>query len=215
MKLHVFALTFALATAALAATQTANSFYNEAAFLYIQNRLPSAEIKCQEGLERYPNDQKLQMLLDRIREAKEEQKEQNKQNQEQNKQDQNQEQGEDQNQDENQDQNQQNQEQQGAEGESSDSENGSSESEAEAQAQGASSSSEGESSSAEQEPEQSEPEPPPESQGEDSSESEPPQDPGAMTPAEASQLLKDFDEQNGERKPWKPRKGQARPEKDW
>ena len=31
----------------------------------------------------------------------------------------------------------------------------------------------------------------------------------------AAQLLKDFDEQNGERKPWKPVRGQVRPAKDW
>lgn len=215
MKLRVFALIFALATAALAATQTANSYYNEAAFLYIQNRLPSAEIKCQEGLERYPNDQRLQMLLDRIREAKEEQKEQNQQNQKQNG---NQDQNQDQNQDENQEQNQDQNQGQGAQnqdegGESSSSEEGSSEAEGGAQGQGGSSSSEA--SSAGQEPEP-EPEPAPQDQDEGSSDSgEEPKDPGAMTPAEASQLLKDFDEQNGERKPWKPLKGQARPEKDW
>ena len=38
---------------------------------------------------------------------------------------------------------------------------------------------------------------------------------GEMSPEEAAQLLKDFDEQNGERKPWKPIRGQARPAKDW
>ena len=38
---------------------------------------------------------------------------------------------------------------------------------------------------------------------------------GEMSPEDAAQLLKDFDEQNGERKPWKPIRGQARPAKDW
>jgi hypothetical protein len=38
---------------------------------------------------------------------------------------------------------------------------------------------------------------------------------GEMSPEEAAQLLKDFDEQNGERKPWKRIRGQARPAKVW
>ena len=66
-----------------------------------------------------------------------------------------------------------------------------------------------------------EPEPQPEQPQENSSDSqgedpqEQPAQMGEMTPEEAAQLLKDFDEQNGERKPWKPIRGQARPAKDW
>ena len=62
------------ATAAMAAPKSASAYYSDAAFQYIENRLPSAEITCNEGLQYYPNDQKLQMLLDRIHEAKDEQK---------------------------------------------------------------------------------------------------------------------------------------------
>ena len=64
----------------MAFAKTASEYYKEASFLYIENRLPSAEILCEEALAKYPQDQKLQMLLDRIREAKEEQKNQNQKN---------------------------------------------------------------------------------------------------------------------------------------
>ena len=80
-----------LAATAFAAPKSASAYYSDAAFQYIENRLPSAEITCNEGLQYYPNDQKLQMLLDRIHEAKDEQKNENKKN--------------DKNQDNNQDQN--------------------------------------------------------------------------------------------------------------
>lgn len=191
------------AVAAFAAPKSASAYYSDAAFQYIENRLPTAEITCNEGLQYYPNDQKLQMLLDRIHEAKDEQKNENKKNDPQNNQDQNQDQN---NQDQNQDQNsgessssqddQQNQDQNGG---------------------GESSSSNAESSSSEggsgEQPQQ------PEGQSSDS-QSEQPEEPqevplGQMSPEEASQLLKDFDEQNGERKPWKPIRGQARPARDW
>jgi hypothetical protein len=176
-----------LAAAAMAAPKSASAYYSDAAFQYIENRLPSAEITCNEGLQYYPNDQKLQMLLDRIHEAKDEQKNENKKN--------------DKNQDNNQDQNQdqQNQDQNGENGQSSDSKAESSDS------------NEG---GAGQQPEQQ-----PEEQSSDSQGGEEPQEQpvqmGEMSPEDAAQLLKDFDEQNGERKPWKPLRGQARPARDW
>ena len=76
------ALSFVLffTAAAFAAPKSASAYYSDAAFQYIENRLPSAEITCNEGLQYYPNDQKLQMLLDRIHEAKDEQKNENKKN---------------------------------------------------------------------------------------------------------------------------------------
>ena len=89
------------AISAFAAPKSASAYYGDAAFQYIENRLPTAEITCNEGLQYYPNDQKLQMLLDRIHEAKDEQKNENKKNDPKN--DQNQDQN---NQDQNQDQNQ-------------------------------------------------------------------------------------------------------------
>ena len=208
-----------LVVAAFAAPKSASAYYSDAAFQYIENRLPSAEITCNEGLQYYPNDQKLQMLLDRIHEAKDEQKNENKKNDknQDNNQDQNQDQNKDQNQDQNQDQQNQdqnkdqqdqdkdqqnqdqNQDQNGENGQSSDSKAESSDS------------NEG---GAGQQPEQQ-----PEGESSDSNGGEEPQEQpvqmGEMSPEDAAQLLKDFDEQNGERKPWKPIRGQARPVKDW
>lgn len=206
-----------LAVAAFAAPKSASAYYSDAAFQYIENRLPSAEITCNEGLQYYPNDQKLQMLLDRIHEAKDEQKNENKkndknqdnnqdQNQDQNQQDQNGDgqsssSGEDQNQDQDQDQNggQSSSSQEGgsSESNSSDSNGGAGEQPQPEQPEEGSSDSQGDSSNDGAEPE------------------EQPVQMGEMSPEEAAQLLKDFDEQNGERKPWKPIRGQARPAKDW
>ena len=213
-------LVLIFAAAAFAAPKSASAYYSDAAFQYIENRLPSAEITCNEGLQYYPNDQKLQMLLDRIKEAKDEQKNENKKNDknQDNNQDQNQDQNKDQNQDQNQDQ--QNQDQNG-DGKSSGSESSSSQGDDQNQDQqggGQSSSSQGGESSDSNGGQQPEPQQPEEGSsdsqgGED--EQEQPVQMGEMSPEEAAQLLKDFDEQNGERKPWKPVRGQARPAKDW
>ena len=215
------------AISAFAAPKSASAYYGDAAFQYIENRLPTAEITCNEGLQYYPNDQKLQMLLDRIHEAKDEQKNENKkndpkndQNQDQNNQDQNQDkQNQDQNKDQqNQDQNQNNQNQNGDQSSSS-AQNDQNQNQQNQGQNGQSSSSQGANSSdsnggagEQQQPEQSE------GNSSDSNGGEPeqqPLQPGEMSPEEAAQLLKDFDEQNGERKPWKPVRGQVRPAKDW
>ena len=226
----VIALLF-LAVSAFAAPKSAAAYYSDAAFQYIENRLPSAEITCNEGLQQYPNDQKLQMLLDRIHEAKDEQKNENKKNDPKNDQNQdNQNQNQDKN---NQDQNkdQQNQDQQNQNQDQNQNQNGdqSSSSSADDQNQdqqnqgnqGQSSSSQGAQSSdsngggQQQQPEQQQPETgSSDSNGSDQEQQQPLQ-PGELSPEEAAQLLKDFDEQNGERKPWKPIRGQVRPAKDW
>lgn len=214
------ALSFVLffTAAVFAAPKSASAYYSDAAFQYIENRLPSAEITCNEGLQYYPNDQKLQMLLDRIHEAKDEQKNENKKN------DKNQDNNQDQNQDQNKDQQDQNQDQQNqdqnGEGNSSGSESSSSASEDQNQnGGGQSSSSDAGSSDSEggAQPEQ-QPEQPQENSSDSNGGEEPQEQPaqmGEMSPEDAAQLLKDFDEQNGERKPWKPIRGQARPAKDW
>ena len=216
---------FVLASVAFAAPKSASAYYGDAAFQYIENRLPTAEITCNEGLQYYPNDQKLQMLLDRIHEAKDEQKNENKKNdpkndknQDQNNQDQNQDkQNQDQNKDQ-QNQDQQNQNQNGDQSSSS-AQNDQNQDQQNQGQNGQSSSSQGANSSdsnggagEQQQPEQSE------GNSSDSNGGEPEQQPlapGEMSPEEAAQLLKDFDEQNGERKPWKPIRGQVRPAKDW
>ena len=217
-----------LAVSAFAAPKSASAYYGDAAFQYIENRLPTAEITCNEGLQYYPNDQKLQMLLDRIHEAKDEQKNENKKNDpknDQNQNDQNQDQNQDkQNQDQNKDQqNQQNQDQnQNQNGDQSSSSQNDQNQDKQDQGQngGQSSSSQSQSSDSNggageqpQQPEQSEGNSS-DSNGSDQ-EQEQPLAPGELTPEEAAQLLKDFDEQNGERKPWKPVRGQVRPAKDW
>ena len=229
-SMMVIALLF-LAVSAFAAPKSAAAYYSDAAFQYIENRLPSAEITCNEGLQQYPNDQKLQMLLDRIHEAKDEQKNENKKNDPKNDQNQdNQNQNQDKN---NQDQNkdQQNQDQQNQNQDQNQNQNGdqSSSSSADDQNQdqqnqgnqGQSSSSQGAQSSdsngggQQQQPEQQQPETgSSDSNGSDQEQQQPLQ-PGELSPEEAAQLLKDFDEQNGERKPWKPIRGQVRPAKDW
>lgn len=204
--MRVFACVLVSVVAAFAAPKSASAYYSDAAFQYIENRLPTAEITCNEGLQYYPNDQKLQMLLDRIKEAKDEQKNENQKKDPKN------DQNNDQNQDQNQDQNKDNQDQNSGESSSSQSDDQQNQDQ-----NGGQSSSSAESSSSQggegeqpQQPEQNSSD----SQGEQPE--MPPEVPeGQMDPADAAQLLKDFDEQNGERKPWKPVRGQARPARDW
>ena len=137
MNKFTLLLTVAAATTcalAAKAPKTAAQYYSDAAFQYIENRLPTAEITCKEGLSYYPDDAKLQMLKDRIEESKNEQQKQNQQNNPKNEN-----QNQDQNQDKNQNQDQQNQDQQ-----SQDQQNqGSSSSQNEDQNQGGSSDSQG------------------------------------------------------------------------
>ena len=104
-KFTLFLSVVAASTCAFAAKapKSAAQYYSDAAFQYIQNRLPTAEITCKEGLSYYPDDAKLQMLQDRIEESKDEQQQQNQQNNPNN---------ENQNQDQNQDKNQNEQNQQ-------------------------------------------------------------------------------------------------------
>ena len=198
----------AATTCALAAKapKTAAQYYSDAAFQYIENRLPTAEITCKEGLSYYPDDAKLQMLKDRIEESKNEQQKQNQQNNPKNEN-----QNQDQNQDKNQNQDQQNQDQQSQDQQNQDQQNqDSSSSQNEDQNQGGSSDSQGGDSQSSDSNESQQPDQP---QGENENPEEVPE--GQMSPQQASQLLKDFDEEHGERKPWKPVRGQARPEKDW
>lgn len=214
-KIVFLILLLAVCAFASPKAKTASAYYGDAAYLYFQNRLPSAEIACDEGLEKYPNDSKLQNLKARIQEAKDEQQKQNEQNNPngQNNQDQNKDQNQDENQDKNnQDKQDENQQDQGQNGESSSSsesaenqqnQNGSGES----SSSGMSSSSNGEGENQEQGGQ--------ENQQENADEPRDPENPNAMSREQASQLLKDFDEQNGERKPWKPARGQVYPEKDW
>ncbi len=213
-KFTLFLSVVAASTCAFAAKapKSAAQYYSDAAFQYIQNRLPTAEITCKEGLSYYPDDAKLQMLQDRIEESKDEQQKQNQQNNPNNE-NQNQDQNQDKNQNE---QNQQNQDQQNQD----ENQNGSSDSQGANSSDSQSSHSQssnsdsshsqggnGESSNSNEQEKSEQPQ-----GGNENPETVPP---GQMTPEQASQLLKDFDAEHGERKPWKPVRGQARPEKDW
>jgi flagellar biosynthesis GTPase FlhF len=199
---RVFLCFLLVSVMAFAAQKTAGGYYRDAAFQYIENRLPTAEITCKEGLSYYPNDMKLQMLLDRIQEAKEEQKNKNKeQNQDQQDQNQDQEQNkdqQDQNQDQEQNQDQQDQNQDQEQNKDQQDQNQDQEQNQDQQDQN-------------QDQEQNK-----DQQDQNQDQNDPQEMPvGQMSPEDASQLLKDFNEQNGEQKPWKPVRGQARPLKDW
>lgn len=216
LSFGIAVLSAATVSFAAKAPKSAEKYYSDAAFQYIENRLPTAEITCKEGLQYYPDDAKLQMLADRIEESKNEQQKQNQENnsnQDKQNSDQNQDQNSDKNpsddsQNENQDPNQ-NSEGQSSAGENS-AESSSSQGSENSDANGSGESlSDSRGSSAS---EQNAPEGSSGSNGDGENEEVPP---GQMSPQEASQLLKDFDEEHGERKPWKPAKGMARPEKDW
>ena len=199
---RVFLCFLLVSVMAFAAQKTAGGYYRDAAFQYIENRLPTAEITCKEGLSYYPNDMKLQMLLDRIQEAKEEQKNKNKeQNQDQQDQNQDQEQNkdqQDQNQDQEQNKDQQDQNQDQEQNQDQQDQNQDQEQNKDQQDQN-------------QDQEQNQ-----DQQDQNQDQNDPQEMPvGQMSPEDASQLLKDFNEQNGEQKPWKPVRGQARPLKDW
>ena len=226
----LFVLFLAVASFAAGAPSTARDFFRKGAYEYAAGKLPTAEITCKEGLSKYPNDEKLQFLLDRIKEVKDKQKNENKKNNpknDQNQNDQNQDQNQDkQNQDQNKDQqNQQNQDQNqnqnNDQGSSSSQNDQNQDKQDQGQNGGQSSSSQGGQSSDSNGGAGEQPQQPEQSEGNSSdsngSDQEQPQplQPGELTPEEAAQLLKDFDEQNGERKPWKPIRGQARPAKDW
>ncbi len=191
------------------APKSAEKYYSDAAFQYIENRLPTAEITCKEGLQHYPDDAKLQMLADRIEESKNEQQKQNQENNSSQ---------DKQNPDRNSSENSQNENQnpnQDSDGQSSAGDSSAESSSSQGSENSGADNSSGESSSdsrGSSASEQNAPKESSDSSGEGENEEVPP---GQMSPQEASQLLKDFDEEHGERKPWKPARGMARPEKDW
>jgi hypothetical protein len=194
-----------------AAARTAEAYYRDAAFEYVSGRLPTAALTCEEGLRKYPNDAKLKMLLERIRENKDEQKKKcdNPQNSgdqgDQNKDQQNKE-----NQDQNKDKQDSDQDQQG---QSSSAQGGSSNSQNKQGQQGQSSASGKSSASQNNSPEQNGNS---SAGGASSAQAAPmPLRPGELSKDQAEQMLRDFNQNTGERKPWKPVGGRTVPEKDW
>lgn len=173
--------------------KTATDYFQNAASLYVEGRLPSANIEAQEGLAQYPADAKLQMLAKRIQEAQDEQKKEcDKKNP-----------GNQENQD---DQDQKDQENQ----------NDSQQSPQDSQNQGQSSSAEASSSAQNGASSDSHSQ---EDQPSDQQQQQPvPQDSlkeGQLSPDQAAQLLKDFEENDREKKRKLNLRGRAIPEKDW
>jgi len=110
MKPTAFLIVFIFLSASVAA-QPADAFFHNSSNAYIDGQFDVAKRTVQEGLLRYPNDPKLQALLEQL--EKEQQKQQQNQNQQQQNQDQQQQQNQQQqNQQQNQDQQQQQQQQQ-------------------------------------------------------------------------------------------------------
>lgn len=187
-----------------ATTRSADAYFRDAAYEYIAGRMPTATQTCEEGLRQYPNDARLKNLLERIRENKEEQK---------NKCDNPQDGGDpdDQKKNDNKDgekddkkndkkDGQKDEQKKDSEGQSSDSRSGNSSS-----------------SAGKQEPQSPEGQQGASSAGGASSATAAPQPmrPGELSKDQAEQLLRDFNQNTGERKPWKPVQGRKIPEKDW
>lgn len=215
-KIALCLVAFSAGTLAFAAKppKTADMYYSEAAFQYIENRLPTAEITCKEGLNHFPGDAKLQMLADRIEESKNEQQKQNRENNPESNRDKN---GDSQDSEQNRERDQ-NQNGDNSQNENQEQSGNSSNSESSSSAENSMSNGNGSGESSGDSGDNPASADSGENSGESSGSSENENGevpPGGMNPAEASQLLKDFDEEHGERKPWKPAKGMARPEKDW
>ena len=75
MRTRFMATLLLCAMAAFA--KTAHDYFLGGANLYVQAKFPTASLLVKEGLQQYPNDQKLQWLNERIEDAQKEQKKQN------------------------------------------------------------------------------------------------------------------------------------------
>jgi hypothetical protein len=80
MKSIILILYFCLAFSAVSFSQGAQAYFNTSANHYVQNRRDDALRSVQAGIQKYPNDQKLRALADKLKEEK--QKEDQKRNQE-------------------------------------------------------------------------------------------------------------------------------------
>ena len=217
-RLSSFFLLTICVGSALAASRSASQYYRDAASAYIAGQNASAAQTCEEGLREHPGDSRLQKLLERIRDNQEQQKKQC-----QNPQDSDSSQNKDKDKKQNQDQkNQQDRKDQNGSGSSaaqgSSNSQGNSNSQGKGGEQGQSSNSQGSSDS------QKRPNPQNQSgtgasgsstSGNGMSEQAMPVRPGELNREQAQQLLKDFNQNSGERKAWRPVHGQSAPEKDW
>lgn len=102
---------FSLLLTTLAFAQSADNYFHDGAQSFINADLQTAINEVQEGLSRYPNDAKLNALMEKLQQEQEKQQQQQQQQQQQEQQ-QNQEQQSQQEQDQNQEQENQEQQQQ-------------------------------------------------------------------------------------------------------
>jgi len=186
--------------ASTAGAASADDFYHNASYMYIEGKMDRALLETEAGLKQFPGDQKLQMLKERIEEVKEsqqdKQQQQNKQNQDQQDQKEKQEKDSNQKGEENQDQEQE----QGEEKEQQE--------EKEEQDQ--------QDSTQNQDPEQpEESEEDPEDQKQQDTLEQMEAQEQTITPEQAKELLENFNEKANERPKWKPSGKNARPQKDW
>jgi outer membrane biosynthesis protein TonB len=112
---NLLTLTFSILLASTAWAQSADEYFHGGAQSFISADLQTAIKQVQNGLNNYPNDPKLNALMQKLQEEQEKQQQQQQQNQDQ--QQQNQQQQERQQEQEEQDQEEQEQEQQQSEGE--------------------------------------------------------------------------------------------------
>jgi hypothetical protein len=80
MKSTILSLYFILACTVISFSQDAQAYFNTSANHYVQNKREEALRSVQAGIQKYPNDQKLRALADKLKEEK--QKEDQKRNQE-------------------------------------------------------------------------------------------------------------------------------------
>lgn len=86
MKRALLIVVFSLGSADVALSQGAQGYFNSSANFYVQNKREDALRSVLTGLQKYPNDQKLKALADKLKEGKK--KEDQKRNQENKEQDQ-------------------------------------------------------------------------------------------------------------------------------
>lgn len=113
MKYFLFTILF-IASGSVVMAQSADSYFHGGAQSFINADLQGAIAQVQQGLTQYPNDPKLNALLQTLEEEKEkqEQQQQNQQNQDQQEQDQEEQQNQDQQQQNQEEQNEEQQDQQ-------------------------------------------------------------------------------------------------------
>ncbi|MCP9291581.1 hypothetical protein [Gracilimonas sediminicola] len=116
-KLMAFIFSLLVTTAVFAQSQTAEDYFHGGAQSFIQSDLQAAIDQVQTGLNQFPNNPKLNALMQKLQEEQKKQQQQQNQDQQQQQNQQNQQQQEQEQQNEEEQQEQENQEQEQSEGE--------------------------------------------------------------------------------------------------